>query len=83
MAEIRILGILVEQRSKAATTVQQILTKYGGCIKTRLGLHDLEKPDCQDCGLIILELACDAEESRRLENELSGIQGVRLQKMVF
>jgi len=83
MAEIRVLGILVSQRSKAAARVQQILTKYGGCIKTRLGLHDLEKPDCADCGLIILELACDEDECRRLENELIEIQGVRLQKMVF
>ncbi|HSV87086.1 MAG TPA: hypothetical protein VLH61_00430 [Bacteroidales bacterium] len=83
MAELRILGILVSQRSKAAVSVQQILTKYGGCIKTRLGLHELDKPDCEDCGLIILELSCDEEECNRLENELLEVSGVKLQKMVF
>ena len=83
MQEIKILGIVVEERSQAADKVQDILTKYGCCISTRLGIRDVNKSGCNDCGLIILELTGDPEECMRLENELWALDAVRLQKMVF
>jgi hypothetical protein len=83
MSEVRILGVLVEEKSKAAITVQEILTKYGCSIKTRLGLNDLGKENYSSCGLIILELMGDVNESMRLENDLLNVPGVRVQKMVF
>ncbi|MBW6498558.1 MAG: hypothetical protein K0B09_09235 [Bacteroidales bacterium] len=83
MSEVRILGVLVEEKSKAAITVQEILTKYGCSIKTRLGLNDLEKENCHSCGLIMLELMGDVNECIRLENDLWALPGVRVQKMVF
>jgi hypothetical protein len=83
MSEIRILGVLVQEKSQAAITVQQILTKYGCSIKTRLGLNELGKENCEGCGLIILELMGDVNESIRLENELWAVPSVRVQKMVF
>ena len=83
MSDIRILGILVEEKSQAAIKVQEILTKYGCSIRTRLGLNELDRQDCENCGLIILEMMGDVNESLRLENELWAVQGVKLQKMVF
>ena len=83
MKEVRILGILVNDREKTADTVQNVLTKYGCSIRTRLGLHDLEMPACGTCGLILLELTGDVNECLRLENELWAIEGVKVQKMVF
>jgi hypothetical protein len=83
MSEIRILGVFVSERDKAAAKVQDILTKYGCSIKTRLGLHELELSNCGSCGLIILELIGDVNECLRLENELWAIDGVKIQKMVF
>ncbi len=83
MSEIRILGVFVADRGKAAIKVQDILTKYGCSIKTRLGLHELELSDCDSCGLIILELIGNVTECLRLENELWAVDGVKIQKMVF
>ncbi len=83
MSEIRILGVFVETRSEAALKVQEILTKYGCTIKTRLGLHSVDRPGCDNCGLIILELSGSHEECCRLENELWTLDGVKVQKMVF
>ncbi len=83
MSEIRILGVLVETRSQAADKVQEVLTKYGCSVKTRLGLHVQETAGCQGCGLILLELTGSADECIRLENELWALDGVRVQKMVF
>ncbi len=83
MGEIRVLGVLVSERSKAALQVQEILTRYGCSIRNRLGLNELELEGCKDCGLILLELIGDTEESIRLENELWNVEGVKVQKMVF
>lgn len=83
MGEIRVLGVLVAERSKAAVKVQEILTHYGCSIRNRLGLNELELEDCRDCGLILLELTGDTEECMRLENELWRVDGVKVQKMVF
>ena len=83
MNEIRILGILVRERSKAALEVQHVLTKYGCSIRTRLGLNELGMVHCDDCGLILLELIGDPAECLRLENALWAIDGVKLQRMIF
>ncbi len=83
MIDVRILGVLVETRSEAAARVQEILTKYGCNIRTRLGLHTLEAPECSNCGLILLELSGSQDECIRLENELLALDNVRVQKMVF
>ena len=83
MSELRILGVLVRDPEKAAQKVQEILTKYGCTIKTRLGLNELEQDNCGGCGLILLELTGDVHECIRLENELLQVEDVRVQKMVF
>lgn len=83
MTETRILGVMVKDRNQTSQKVQDVLTKYGCSIKTRLGLHDLDLDNCTACGLILLELTGDVNECLRLENELWAIDGVKIQKMVF
>jgi hypothetical protein len=83
MSEIRVLGVMVKDPGRAALQVQQILTKYGCSIKTRLGLNELEQEECGGCGLILLELMGDVNECIRLENELLEVEDVRGRKMVF
>ncbi len=83
MSEIRVLGVLVKTQSEAALKVQEILTKYGCSIRTRLGLHTPDISACDSCGLILLELTGNVDESIRLENELWALDGVKVQKMVF
>ncbi len=81
--EIRILGVLIVNREKAAGNIQSILTKFGCTIKTRLGIHEISNDLCSPCGLILLELIGDTSEMDKLEKELDQLRGVQLKKMVF
>ncbi len=83
MKEVRILGVMINEPSKDASLIQNILSKYGCCIRTRLGLHDIDEGYATDTGLMLLELTGDLQECQRLENELLALDGIEIQKMVF
>ncbi len=83
MPLIRVLGVLVKLRSEAAIEVQDVLTKYGCSVRTRLGLNIPEDSGAEEQGLIILDLYGDPDESLRLENELRSLNNVKVQRMEF
>ena len=83
MDQLVILGLMVKEKEKHAVRLQEIFTKFGCSIKTRLGLNELDIPESGDAGLIILELMGNMEECGRLENELHTIDGVEVRKMTF
>jgi len=83
MKKIVILGLHITDRVKEAIRVQDVLTKFGCSIKTRLGLHEVQENFCSSNGLIILELTGNAEEMAKLEKELLKIEGLEVQKMTF
>ncbi len=83
MKEIWILGIHITDRVKEVSDVQEILTKFGCTIKTRLGLHEVREDFCAGSGLILLELTGNREEFIKLENELLKIEGLVVKKMTF
>ncbi|MBN2686113.1 MAG: hypothetical protein JXR40_12590 [Pontiellaceae bacterium] len=74
-----IVGVHIADREKHASQVQQIFTKYGAQIRTRLGLHD---DVCSANGLILLEMA-DAPESSDMISAVQAIDGVDIEQMVF
>ncbi len=82
-SNITVLGVGIYDRIKEAGEVQNILTKFGCSIKTRIGLHEVTDEFCSNSGLIILELYGSDEQKQALEYELTSIEGVNLQKMVF
>jgi hypothetical protein len=83
MAKV-IMGVSLQQRQETAKAVQELLTKYGCFIKTRLGVHQASKDLCSEQGLIILEFVDDAEdEAIKMENELLKIENVVVKKMEF
>lgn len=83
MAKI-IMGVSLQQRIETAKAVQELLTKYGCYIQTRLGLHQASKDLCSQKGLIVLEFIDDAEsEAIKMENELLEIENVIVKKMEF
>jgi len=81
--ETRILGVLITDRQKEAGKVQNVLTKFGCSIKTRLGLHEVTDDVCSTSGLLLLELIGNMSEMDKLEKELKAIDGTQTQKMVF
>jgi hypothetical protein len=78
-----ILGISVADRPRHIPDVQSVLTEFGCCIKTRIGLHEVTENACSPNGTILVELHGDPNECANLEKKLRSLEGVELQKMVF
>lgn len=80
----KIIGIQVGNRENEALKVQELLTKNGCIIKTRLGLHESSDSLCSTSGLIILEFLPGADdEIEILEKDLSALSSVVVRKMEF
>ncbi len=72
-----VMAIKIEPRVKKAPEVQEILTKYGCIIHTRIGLHEATKDSCANSGLVLLNLLTDEkEEIKNLHEELDSMKGV-------
>ncbi|MDD3306486.1 MAG: hypothetical protein PHO29_05225 [Acetobacterium sp.] len=78
------MGIQVGNRENEALKVQELLTKNGCIIKTRLGLHESSEELCSITGLIILEFLPNKEaEIAVMEKELAALDTIVVKKMVF
>ena len=73
-----IIVISVEKRQEISAKVQEVLTKFGCIIKTRLGLHNSSKDSCSSNGLIILECIDNKEEIEKLNDSLLKIEGIKV-----
>lgn len=80
-----IMGILIGHREEEALKVQELLTKYGCYIKTRLGLHDMPaEGTCSSRGLLILEfLPGNESEINTFEEALSKLESIVVKRMEF
>ncbi len=78
-----IVGVHITDRLKEAVKVQQVLTEFGGNIKTRIGLHEVsgEAPNLN--GLVLLEMVGDEKRCLSIMDRLSAISGVFVKNMVF
>ena len=78
-----VLGVHITERVKHAPQVQDLFTKYGCSIKTRLGLHEVSEEFCSPNGLVLLEMAGSEEPTFELIEKLEAVEGVDVQKMIF
>ena len=76
-----IFGIRLSSRINNSTAFQDILTKYGCIIKTRLGLHDTSCGVCSPYGIIILEIVNNEEMTQSLILDLQNFEGVKFNIM--
>lgn len=77
------MGIQVGDREAEAAKVQELLTKHGCAIKTRLGLHEAGNM-CSSKGLIILEFVQGKEEEiKALKDELAALEDIKVRDMEF
>ncbi len=81
--ECTIMAIAINPRTKAAPTVQDILTNHGCIIKTRIGLHEAYEATCSQRGLILLHLRQDEESIEKLKSDLTSIEGVTVNTMII
>lgn len=77
-----IVGIRIANRLESAVCVQEILTKYGCVIKTRIGLHEEINGQCSPKGLILLEIIDDSQ-AIYVAKELCDIEEIEIQQMRF
>lgn len=78
---IYIMAIKLENRIDNAALVQNVLTRYGCFIKTRLGIpYHNEDGSCSNSGLIILEIV-NKDSLFDLKNELLQIGDISLNLM--
>ena len=78
-----LVGVHITERVKHAAAVQEVLTRFGCQIRTRIGLHEADQGVCSPNGLILLELVDDDASLAELKEALGIIAGVEVQTMVF
>jgi hypothetical protein len=71
-----IMAIKVNGREAKAPHLQEILTKYGCNIKTRIGFHETNEGQCSVDGIIILQLFGEDKEIKTLYDEVKALNGV-------
>ena len=71
-----IIGIRMENRVENAVKFQEVLTKNGCKIKTRLGLHEVSDNACSNDGIIILQPYGSKEDVEALVNDLNSLKGI-------
>lgn len=71
-----ILAIKVDGRTSNAVHVQEILTKFGCNIKTRVGFHEASQDLCATDGIIILQLFGGEEIAKAMCKDLDQLDGV-------
>ena len=83
MAKTTVLGILLRKRTITATAFQEILSRHGCNIKTRIGLHTASDNVCSPDGVILLDVIGEDADINKLEQDLRNVDGAEIQKMVF
>lgn len=75
--DIRVVGILVEERAVNGPEVQEVLTRYGSRILMRCGIPDPGR----ERGIITLAMQADDTEYGVMEQDLTGIGGVTVKSV--
>lgn len=83
MTKISILGVLLTSRNNTASKFQEVITKHGCKIKTRIGLHNVSDGVCSPNGIILLEVLGEDTDVNELEQDILAIEGAQVQKMTF
>jgi len=71
-----LMAIKVNGRDSKAPHLQEILTKYGCNIITRVGFHETNEDKCSIDGIIILQLCGNESEIKTLFNDINSLDGV-------
>ena len=83
MERVTILGVLLANRVETSPKFQEIISKHGCNIKTRIGLHTVVENKCSADGVILLEVIGNDDEVESLKKDIETIPGTGVQKMVF
>ncbi len=79
MNNATLMAIKIDNRSEDAPKFQDLITKHGCIIKTRLGLHEVG--NCANEGLIMLQLDGNSGDIAALETDINALPTVKAQSM--
>lgn len=74
--DVNIMVVKIGERRQESPKVQEVLSKFGCSIKTRLGLHETQTV-CSEEGVLVLQLTGEREEMQALEAALNDLSSVR------
>ncbi|MGI6712493.1 MAG: hypothetical protein ACOX4L_07190 [Bacillota bacterium] len=74
---MNVIIILIGNRFESAVQVQEILTKNGDIIKTRLGINRTPGEENPGSGFIFLELGGPDSRIQKLCDELTTVKNVK------
>jgi hypothetical protein len=77
-----LLAVHVTDRLKEAPLVQKTLTQFGDAIRTRLGMHEIEKDYAAPSAIMILDIVGESKASQ-LKKSLDKIKGIETKLVVF
>ncbi len=80
--ECNIMIVKIGERRKKSPEVQEVLSKFGCSIKTRLGLHEAGDV-CSEEGVLVLQLAGERSEMKGLERSLNDLESVKAQMVMI
>jgi len=78
-----IAAIKINGREAKASIVQEILTKYGCNIRTRIGFHEVNEDQCSMDGILILQLFGKDAEIQAMLGEINKLDGVSSKLIEF
>jgi hypothetical protein len=79
-----VVGIHVPNRLTHAASIQKVLTEYGCSIRTRLGLHAVDKDYCANSGLVLLEMYGEDAKLKEMMLKLKDLDSrIDVQQMIF
>ena len=77
-----VLTVHVTDRVKKAPMVQKTLSAFGDAIRTRLGLHEVNKEYSSPEGILLLDIVGEPK-ARQLQKQLNAIPGIETKLVVF
>lgn len=77
-----IIGLKLSNRISTSPVFQNIISKYGCIINTRIGLHTNCSRVCSSYGIILLEIV-DNADIIPLKKELLDIEGLKLDTLIL
>ena len=77
-----IMRIKLSQRTDTAKALQDILTRHGCMINTRLGFHEVSDVSCSQEGYILLEFANNSDaEVMEMKKEIEALGELTVKTM--
>ena len=81
MAKV-VMGIKLSQRIETAKALQDILSRHGCIINTRLGFHEASATSCSNEGYILLTFTESSDdEVEEMQNEIEALGDISVKTM--